>query len=70
MTAAELIAFLQTVPPDSVVVVNGEIIVSAIMCRGRINGDLFRRSDKGNKHAVMFLHHTELSDGQWVLAAI
>lgn len=75
MTAGELMEFLKKAPSDAVVVVNGEIVINAILCSGRVHerdafGAIFHRAEKGRDQAVMFLHHAELSDGSWVLAVI
>lgn len=76
LTAADLREFLKSVPDDAVVAVNGKIVTSAILANGRKNerdalgNPRFHRAEKGRDRAVMFLHHRELSTGEWGLDPI
>lgn len=75
MTVEELIEFLKDAPRDAHVVINGEIVVGAIVMTGKVKrnfmfSDHFTVTDKGKEHALMFTHHTESSDGSYGLTRI
>jgi hypothetical protein len=76
LTVKELREFLDTVSDDAVVAVNGEIVTAPMLASGRMNTEntlgnpAFHRADKGRDQAVMFLHHRQLTTGEWVLDPI
>lgn len=69
MRVRELMGLLSTFDGDAFVVVGGTVVAGAEQIAGRVGGsdkhwpDTFRPADAGREKAVVFLHHTEFSDG-------
>lgn len=73
MRVQELMGLLSTFDGNAFVVIDGKIVAGAEQIAGRFGGDkhwpdTFRPADAGREKAVVFLHHTEFSDGSQGLA--
>lgn len=74
MTVKELREALAKIDGDAYVVINDLVVVGIEEVRGRVGGakhwpDTFRRVENGRDKAVVFLRHTEFSDGTYGLIA-
>lgn len=73
MLVHELIEELRKMDRNAHVVVDGHIVAGVKEVKGRAGDgvrhwpDSFRLADTGKDKAVVFLRHTEFSDGQWGL---